>query len=328
MAVDFLAPLRSAKKPLHSTLCHGGFSLFRGSLPPFGFPALRVAPVASHLQGVSDLCRNRMALSADDESGFEPMNLIGCESGRTQRWKVWCAYEGTSFNGWQSQKDGGAIQDYIEARLGAVFGRPIRIHGAGRTDAGVHAEAQVFHFDAGWSHGGQKLLRALRVGVPAGIRIWRVSRVDSTFHARFSATGKRYRYNLFEGTPMPWEARHCWAFRRRLDDEAMRVAAQFCLGEHDFTAFGANHGDGSGENPVKRIWRMDVFRDGRRLRFTTEGSGYLYKMVRLMTGVLVDVGLGKRDPEVVAAMLQSGERPVGVQTAPAQGLWLERVFYS
>lgn len=245
-----------------------------------------------------------------------------------QRWKAICAYDGTGFNGWQSQPNGNTIQDFIEARLAVIFETQIRIHGSGRTDAGVHARGQVFHFDAAWKHPTEHLLRALRVGLPAGIQIVKVSQAKPDFHARFSAQGKRYFYCLYEGDAPPWEDRYCWSLgRRRLDVEAMNSAAARLIGQHDFTAFGANRGDGSEDNPVKDMRRLEVKKRGPKLILYTEASGYLYKMVRSLTGALVSVGLGKLTADDFSAMLEAKQRTHRIETAPAKGLWMEKVLY-
>lgn len=246
----------------------------------------------------------------------------------TVRWRATVAYDGTRLSGWQSQPGGNTVQDFIEARLAQLFGQPIRIHGSGRTDAGVHGRAHPFHFDAPWPHGAEKLLRALRVGLPAALQITALARARADFHARFSAKGKRYSYHWFEGYPPPWEAPYCSSLGyRKLDVEAMNAAARPLLGEHDFTGFGANRGDGSAENPVKTLYRLDVRRSGPRITLVTEGSGYLYKMVRTLAGALCEVGLGKIPPGAPAQILHACQRPMDLPTAPARGLWLEKVYY-
>lgn len=244
------------------------------------------------------------------------------------RWKCTVAYDGTEFEGWQSQVSGHTIQDFIERRLSTIFEQPIRIHGSGRTDSGVHARAQVFHFDGEWPHGAAKLLRALRVGYPSTIQVYRAEVVAPDFHARFSATGKCYHYRLFEGDADPFGFRYCWSLgNRRLDVEAMNVAATRLIGTHDFSAFAANRGDDREDNPVKELRRLDVTRDGPHLSLVTEGSGYLYKMVRSLTGALVEVGLGKLTAEELEGILHRRTRTHRIQTAPAEGLCLERVDY-
>jgi tRNA pseudouridine38-40 synthase len=245
-----------------------------------------------------------------------------------RKFKAVCAYDGTAFYGWQSQAGGNTVQDFIEARLAVILKTPTRIHGSGRTDSGVHSRGQVFHFEADWPHPPATLLRALRCGLPAGIQVTRLSRAREDFHARFSATGKRYCYRLYEGFAPPWESRYCWSLgNHRLDTAAMTEAAAHLVGEHDFTAFGANRGDGSADNPLKDMRRVAVSRRGRRVTITFEASGFLYKMARSLTGTLVEVGLGKLTPSEVKAILASRRRTEQIATAPAKGLWMERVYY-
>ncbi len=243
-----------------------------------------------------------------------------------QRWKGVCAYDGTGFAGWQSQAGGTAIQDVIEARLARIFKQAIRIHGSGRTDAGVHAQGQVFHFDAAWPHGAEKLMAACRAGLPATIQIKTLRPVAPDFHARFQAKGKCYVYHLYLGDPDPFTRPYCWPIFRPLDIAAMQRAAEVLRGRHDFRAFTALNGP-EREDTVRDLRRLDVVARGRRVRITAESSGFLYKMVRSLTGVLVAVGEGKTSAEAVRAMLESGVRTPVVTTAPPQGLFLMKVFY-
>jgi len=246
-----------------------------------------------------------------------------------KRWKVKCAYDGTDFQGWQSQVSNNAIQDVIETRLEEIFKTPVRIHGSGRTDAGVHAKGQVFHFDADWEHSPKKLHTALKLKIPPSIQIVTLVKASRDFHARFSAKGKRYAYQLFLGYAPPTETRYYWSLGERdLDIDAMQRAAKYLLGKHDFSAFAAatRRGETQG-SPVKEIWRLDITKKGPRIRIVTEGSGYLYKMVRSIVGALVDVGIGKLTPSQVKEILSSKKRTRTVVTAPPQGLFLEKVDY-
>jgi tRNA pseudouridine38-40 synthase len=243
-----------------------------------------------------------------------------------QRWKCVCAYDGTRFAGWQSQAGGTAIQDVIEARLARVFKIAIRIHGSGRTDAGVHAQGQVFHFDAEWTHGPEKLLAALRSGLPPEIQIKSVRAVADDFHARFDATGKRYVYQLHRGDADPFLRPYCWPVFRPLDVGAMQAAAAVLCGRHDFRAFTALNGP-EREDTVRDLLRLDVAARGRQIRISAESAGFLYKMVRRLTGVLVGVGEGKLTVGAVRAILAAGVRTPAVHTAPPQGLFLMKVFY-
>lgn len=242
------------------------------------------------------------------------------------RWKCVVAYDGGAFDGWQSQPSGQAVQDVIERRIAEVLKAAVRIHGSGRTDAGVHALGQVFHFDAAWPHGAEKLRLALRAGLPPAIQLKSLRPAPADFHARFSAAGKVYRYEIQLGEADPFRARHCWSIERALDWEAIAAAAAVLRGRHDFKAFAAEGGT-ERQNTVRDLRRLEIARRGRRVRLTFEADGFLYKMVRSLTGTLVNVGLGKLGPREIAALLQSARRTPQVQTAPPQGLFLVKVHY-
>jgi tRNA pseudouridine38-40 synthase len=242
------------------------------------------------------------------------------------RWKCVCAYDGAAFTGWQSQPGGHAVQDVLERRLREVFGTDIRVHGSGRTDAGVHALAQVFHFDAAWNHGPAKLLAALNHKLPRALQVRSIRRVPADFHARFSARGKVYRYDIFLGQADPFSAPLCWSVSRDLDWPAMAAAVRHLLGRHDFWAFAADNGSRR-SSTVRDLRRLEMVRRGRRLRLTYEADGFLFRMARSLTGALINVGLGKLGASDVAALLKSGQRTPQVQTAPPQGLFLVKVIY-
>ncbi len=237
-----------------------------------------------------------------------------------------CAYDGTAFAGWQSQTGGTAIQDVIEQRLAQMLGGLIRIHASGRTDAGVHARGQVFHFDAPWRHGPDKLLAALRSGLPESIQIKSTKAVSTNFHARFSATGKIYHYYLHLGDADPFTRPWSWPLFKPLDFPAMEAAAAVLQGKHDFKAFSAENGT-EREDSVRDLRRLDIVRRGRTVRIAAEADGFMYKMVRSLVGTLVTVGEGRLTPQRVAEILASRARTPLVHTAPAKGLFLERVFY-
>jgi tRNA pseudouridine38-40 synthase len=253
-------------------------------------------------------------------------SLTMTASAQVRRWKCVCAYDGTSFAGWQSQAGGTAIQDVIEARLSQIFHDGIRIHGSGRTDAGVHARGQVFHFDAVWPHGPDKLIAALRAGLPSSIQIKSMTEVSMEFHARFSATGKRYDYHIHLGDADPFTRPYCWTVYKPLDVAAMQAATAMLRGRHDFRAFTALNGP-EREDTVRDLRRLDVVRRGRMLRITAEAEGFLYKMVRSLTGVLVAVGDARLTLTETRAILRGRVRVPAVQTAPPQGLFLTKVFY-
>ena len=244
------------------------------------------------------------------------------------RWKCTCAYDGTDFDGWQRQPSGGAVQNHIEAALTQIFDRPLQLHGSGRTDAGVHARGQCFHFDAEWLHKPEKLVRALHSILPTSIRIKSVKSVSDDFHARFSVSGKRYLYNYYLGRADPVDDRYVWACRDLpLDLKEMQVAADRLLGTHDFSAYSATHGKENDPNPVKTVSRLQLKQRGKFIRLDAEGSGFLYRMVRSIAGALYAVGRGRLTPDDIAEILESKKRTHRIVTAPAKGLFLDKVFY-
>lgn len=244
------------------------------------------------------------------------------------RWKCICAYDGTDFDGWQRQPGGRAVQNYLEAALTQVFDRALQIQGSGRTDAGVHARGQCFHFDADWAHAPEKLIRALHSILPSSIRIHSVRPIGEDFHARFSVKGKRYIYRYYLGRADPVDDRYVWACRDLpLDLAAMQAAAEVLTGTHDFTAYSASHGKDSDPNPVKTVTRLALRQKGKHLRLDAEGSGFLYRMVRSFAGALYAVGRGRLSPGNIAEILESKQRTHRIVTAPAKGLFLDEVFY-
>ncbi len=257
-------------------------------------------------------------MSAGDATG---------EERKAARWKCVCAYDGTCFAGWQSQQGGDAIQDIIEARLQQMFGGLIRIHASGRTDAGVHARGQVFHFDAAWKHGPDKLRAAMSVGLPPAIQIKSVKEAGPDFHSRFSATGKIYEYHLCFGEADPFTRPYVWEIGKKLDLGAMRLAAELLRGKHDFRAFSALNGPPK-EDTVRDLRRFELACRGRKVRITAEADGFMYKMVRSLVGAVVVVGEGRMTLAVLGEHLRTGKRTPLVQTAPPQGLFLTRVLYS
>lgn len=244
------------------------------------------------------------------------------------RWKCTCAYDGTDFDGWQRQPGGGAVQNHIESALSQIFDRKMQIQGSGRTDAGVHARGQCFHFDAEWDHGTEKMVRALHSILQTSIKVGTVQKVKDDFHARFSVTRKRYSYNYYLGRAAPVDDRYAWACRDLpLDLGIMREGAAILLGTHDFTAYSASHGKDTDPNPVKTINSISLKERGKFVRLEIDGSGFLYKMVRSFAGALYTVGRGRLTPEGIKEILESKERTHRIVTAPAKGLFLDKVFY-
>ena len=196
-----------------------------------------------------------------------------------ERFLITVAYDGTDYMGWQIQNDVRTVQGEIQARISRIFKNKIVVQSSGRTDAGVHSVGQCFHFDAFWPHSTSKLQDALNTGEQAGLLITQIRRVHPKFHARYSAIGKRYRYEIHVGFAPPWKARYClgrdW---ESLDVKEMRRAAKMLVGKHDFRAFGATHGQGmENEHPVKDLRRLDLKVKGRHITVTTEANGYLIR---------------------------------------------------
>lgn len=250
----------------------------------------------------------------------------GAETPSLMRWKCVCAFDGGAFKGWQSQVGGGTVQDVIEAALGRIFERQVRIHGSSRTDTGVHARGMVFHFDADWKPSPDRLEAALRTLLPASIRVAPIRRASPSFHARFSATGKLYRYYLYEGWADPFAVKYYWSQPRRLDVEGMAEAAEVLRGKHDFTSFAAYAGREM-ESPVRDLRALTVRRSGRKVIIALEADGFLYKMARSLVGALVAVGIGKLTTIQVRQILRERRRTHRIVTVPPHGLFLEKVFY-
>jgi len=234
------------------------------------------------------------------------------------------AYDGTGYGGWQSQPNATTIQDLLEAALAKLEGSPVTLHGSGRTDAGVHARGQIASCALAVAHSPSTLRRALNANLPEAIRVLRVQEVGSKFHARFSAKRKEYRYQLdCSEVADPFLRRYAWHHPRALNIAAMRRAARLLKGRHDFTALAAH----SDRSPVRTISKLTLTATGNLLTVAVAADGFLYKMVRSIVGVLVKVGEGKLTPEQVAGLLKSKQRTPLVETAPAHGLFLWRVWY-
>ena len=244
------------------------------------------------------------------------------------RWKCICAYDGTEFEGWQRQPEGRGIQNVLEEALCQIFDAEVNTYGSGRTDAGVHALGQCFHFDGKWPHDSSKLIRALHSILPNSIRIEDAQLVTENFHARHSAISKRYSYHYYLGRAHPLEERYVWACRdTSINFEAMLSAANHLTGKHDFSAYGATHAKGGDPNPVKTIHRLSLIKKGKRITMTTEGTGYLYHMARSFAGALYAVGRNRLTPEEILKILESKVRTHRIVTAPGKGLCLDQVFY-
>jgi len=239
------------------------------------------------------------------------------------RLRLLIAYEGSGFRGWQSQAGGGTVQDCLEAAFAKICGQRVVVHGAGRTDAGVHALAQCAHVDVtrelDW-------LTAINGNLPRKIRIVRCSRARGDFHARFSAKGKIYTYRISNAAVLsPFELHRAWHLPGPLDLDAMTQAARSFEGEHDFKSFGANRGQKEGDTR-RTIYSVVIRKKGTVITLRYHGNGFMYKMVRLMTGALAKIGQGRAPVESIATYLKEGAAKC-TYAAPADGLYLTRVIY-
>ncbi len=235
-------------------------------------------------------------------------------------------YEGSGFCGWQSQAGGGAVQDAVELALSTVADAQTRVVCAGRTDAGVHALAQVVHFDTEANRPDTAWVRGVNAHLPDGVAVRWAQPVPDEFHARFSARGRRYRYLLLNRGERPGLMSHRvgW-FHWPLDVDVMAAAARALLGEHDFSAFRA--AECQAKSPVKVLRRADVARHGDLLVFDFEAGAFLHHMVRNMVGALVYVGKGAHPPEWIGELLAARDRSRAAPTFEACGLYFAGVDY-
>jgi tRNA pseudouridine38-40 synthase len=235
-------------------------------------------------------------------------------------------YDGTDFSGWQRQPRVRTVQGTLEEKIRELVGESVEVRGAGRTDAGVHAEGQVCSFDLASYIPTGGFLRGLNTILPSDVAVIDVAEVDPAFDARFSARGKVYRYRIWNHfVRSPKHARTSWHIRTPLDLEAMRKAAAALCGEHDFRGFRAS--DCDRRNTVRIIRRFEIVRDAALVDIEVEATAFLRNMVRILAGTLCDVGRGKLDLAAVVGVLGSGNRAEGGVTAPACGLTLLRVIY-
>jgi tRNA pseudouridine38-40 synthase len=243
-----------------------------------------------------------------------------------RRIRIIVAYDGTNYVGWQVQPNGISVQAHLERALNELTGERIRVEGSGRTDSGVHARAQVAHFDTGVRMAADKFAIAMNMHLPPDIRVLYSEECDPTFHARFSAKQKQYAYTVQVGT-------HADVFSRLYslhlhvtpDFDAMRQAASAVIGTHDFAAFKCS--DSEMENTVRTITLSEWTKNGNLWVYSVTGNGFLYNMVRILVGTMLEIGSGKRPVSDMQKALESKDRKQSGATAPAHGLCLMRVVY-
>ncbi len=243
-----------------------------------------------------------------------------------RRLKLVLAYRGTRYHGWQLQPNVMTVQGMLEACLGTITNTPVRVHAAGRTDAGVHARGQVVHFDTASTIALPALLHGVNSLLPADIVVRQAAEVSADFHARYAARCKIYAY-IVHNDPIRsvFHVPYAWHVPQPLDLAAMRTAAQVLVGQHDFSSFRA--AGCAAHSPVRCVTQLGIKRRAKRLVFLLTADGFLQHMVRNMVGTLVQVGRGQIAADAMAAILQSRRRKAAGPTAPPQGLFLMRVVY-
>lgn len=247
------------------------------------------------------------------------------------RYKLTLAYDGTLFHGWQKQEPPGqeplrTVAGVVEGALVQALRQPIQLVGSSRTDAGVHARGQVAQFDAATRIPIERMAEAINARLPEDVEIVSAQIAPPDFNAIQQATSKQYRYRLFNTTRRPLEKRfyvyHCWT---PLDLARMRAAAEKLVGTHDFVGFSAAHHDRL--TTVRTIHACAIEVDQPEVHIVVSGSGFLYNMVRIIAGTLVEVGRGRFAPDVIDRVIATGDRRQAGPTLPPTGLWLEWIRY-
>ncbi len=235
-------------------------------------------------------------------------------------------YDGTDYAGWQIQKNDVTVQEKIEQALLSLKQGHITVFGAGRTDSGVHAKAQCGHFDIETNIPAEKFAFILNTNLPKDIRIKKTWQAEDDFHCRFSAKGKRYIYRIINAPhASAIMGRFAWHVPEKLDLDLMKQGAEYIKGTHDFKAFCA--AGSSVKTTVRTVSRLDIVKKDELIEIIVEGNGFLYNMVRIIAGTLVEVGKNKKTPEQVRAIIEGKARAQAGLTAEAKGLTMDEVFY-
>lgn len=235
-------------------------------------------------------------------------------------------YDGTNYAGWQIQKNAVTVQEAVETAIFEALGQRCRVTGAGRTDAGVHARGQCAQFDIQSHIPPEKFSYVLNLVLPPDIRVRESRAVSEDFHVRKGARMKHYRYTIYNAPHASAIDRFTTAHvRQDLDAEKMKIAAQYLVGTHDFAAFRAAGSDIVGT--VRTIYSIDITRIDENIYIDVKGNGFLYNMVRIIAGTLIDVGKGRTSPSAIPGILESRDRTRAGATAPAQGLCMMGVYY-
>ncbi len=243
------------------------------------------------------------------------------------RYRVDVAYDGSEFHGWQVQPNVRTVQGEIEKALSSILGVKIRINGAGRTDAGVHALQQVFHFDFPRPLDIDRFYVSLNRSLPRDIVVKRITPVDDSFHARFSVKSKTYIYVIHRGTKNPFLSRYTWNYPFFLDIKAMERCAGLIKGDVDFSGFISSVKDLEEKNPVRTIFSSVLLERGEMLIYIIRGISFIKYLVRSIVGTLVRVGKGEVSEEDFSLMVEGKMRKEPIFLAPPSGLYLARIDY-
>ncbi|ARK28548.1 tRNA pseudouridine synthase A [Halalkalibacter krulwichiae] len=244
-----------------------------------------------------------------------------------KRVALWVMYDGTAFSGYQVQPGKRTVQLEVEKALRTLHkGTDVRVHASGRTDTGVHARGQVLHFDSPLMIPTERWPKAINSCLPEDVRIIEASYVQADFHSRYAAVKKEYRYRVFTPKhPDVWRRNTTFHFPYSIDFERVKKAASYLLGTHDFSSFCASNTDV--QDKVRTLYELEVCKQGDEIVFRLVGSGFLYNMVRIIVGTLLEVGIGKRVPDELATILEAEDRTKAGKTAPGNGLFLWKVSY-
>lgn len=243
-----------------------------------------------------------------------------------KNYKMILQYDGSRYDGWQKQGNtGDTIQQKLETLLSDLVGHPVEVIGSGRTDAGVHAYGQVANAKLEWKKSEDELLWSINEKLPEDIAVLVVKEVPIRFHSRLNAQSKTYRYRIWNSKRPPvFERKTVFWCKEPLDIEKMKKASALLLGSHDFKNFSSSKGK---KTTIRTIYRVDIFCKGEEVQIVYHGNGFLYHMVRILTGTLVEVGEGKRTVDSITEIFNAKNRDEAGFTAPAKGLALMEVFY-
>lgn len=242
------------------------------------------------------------------------------------RIKLTVAYDGTNYHGWQIQKNALSVEEVLTNALCDLLGEEIELAGASRTDAGVHAMGNVAVFDTKTKIPPDKIAAAVNQRLPEDIRVMESKEVDVTFHPRYCVSRKTYEYRITNAKiQLPTKRLYSYFVYIPLDMERMEQTAQYFIGEHDFGGFCS--AGSQVKTTVRKIYDIKVFQNGEDIKIQVTGNGFLYNMVRIIAGTLVEVGMGRREPDRVRLAIETADRSLAGPTAPAHGLTLMKIEY-